>query len=287
MGTKNLKTEPKEEEKIEAPPLIQEADEIRFMDGHVSAEAHAHAGLAYLFELILNDPVHPSLAQSLQRAFKSEASKREDLFALAAILEKEAKKLHTHPVLLALAMIWWEKEADLEENETVGSADWQLVPIAIRNHRKDLQEDFRLLFSEIESLFRGSGLEPELGVQLLREKCQAIDHGLATILKSIRGHREKRKRLFYANTKNEITAYYFIRMRGLKTSSKELSDLLSQAGERYDMNQSKDRLRAQQKLHQWAADFETLIDALMLDLGYIRAKRDYLEAESPDSLISQ
>lgn len=282
MGTKNLKTEPKEEEKIKAPPLIQEADELRSESGHVSAEAHAHAGLAYLFDLILNDPVHPSLAQSLKRAFKSEASKREDPFALAPLIEKESKKLHMHPMLLALSMIWWEKQADLEENETVGSADWQLVPIAIRNHRKDLQEDFRLLFSEIESLFRGSGLEPELGAELVRKKCKALDHGLETLLKSIRGHRAKRKSLFYSNSKNEIAAYYLLRVRRLKTTAKELSDLLAQAGERYDMSDAKDRHRAQRKLHEWADGFETLVDAVMLDLGYVRAKREYLEIDAPD-----
>ncbi len=287
MGTKNLKTEPKEEEKVEAPPLIQEADELRSESSHVSAEAHVHGGIAYLFEMILSDPIHPSLAQSLRKAFKSDASKREDPFALALLIEKEAKKLHMHPVLLALAMIWWEKEADLAENETVGSADWQFVPIAIRNHRRDLQEEFRVLFSEIESVFRGSGLEPELGGELLRKKCKALDHGLEMLLKSIKGHRSKRKSLYYSNSQNEIAAYYFLRLRRLKTNAKELTDLLSRARERYDMSDSKDRLRAQQKLHQWAADFETPVDALMLDLGYIRAKKDYIEANAPDSHVSQ
>ena len=282
MEAKNLKTEPKEKKKIKAPPLIQEADELRSQSDHVSAEAHVHAGLAHLFELILNDPVHPSLAQSLERAFKSEASKREDPFALALLIQKEAQQLHMHPVLLSLAMIWWGKEADLAENETVGSADWQLVPMAIRNHRRDLQEEFRVLQSEIESLFRGSGLEPELGVELVRKKCKALDHGLETLLKGIKGHRSKRKSLFYSNSKNEIGAYYLLRVRRLKTTAKELSDLLSQAGERYDMSDAKDRHRAQRKLHEWADGFETLVDAVMLDLGYVRAKREYLEIDAPD-----
>jgi hypothetical protein len=144
-----------------------------------------------------------------------------------------------------------------------------------------------VLFSEIESLFRGSGLEPELGVQLLREKCQAIDHGLVTVLKSIEGHRSKRKRLFYTNSKNEIMAYYLLRVRRLKTSARELTDLLSLAGERYDLNDSKDRHRAQQKLHIWAEAFATLIDAVMLDLGYVRTKRDYVEILDPDSGLDQ
>jgi ElaB/YqjD/DUF883 family membrane-anchored ribosome-binding protein len=286
MEGKNLKTKG-EEVKVKAPPLIQEADELRAKSDHVSTEAHAHAGLAYLFELILRDPVHPTLAKSLMRAFKSEPSQGEEPFELAELLEREAKRLHMHPVLLAVAMIWWGKEAEIAENETVGSADWQLVPISIRNHRSDLQEEFRELFSEIESLFRGSGLEPELGVQLLREKCRAIDHGLVTVLRSIEGHRSKRKRLFYSNSKNEIKAYYLLRVRRLKTSAKELSDLLSQAGERYDMNASKDRHRAQQKLHQWAEAFETLVDAVMLDLGYVRARRDYLEIVDPESGLNQ
>jgi hypothetical protein len=282
MGSKNLKSKA-EEVKVKAPPLIQEADELRADSDHVSTQAHAHAGLAYLFELILRDPVHPTLAKSLMRAFKSEPSQREEPFELAELLEREAKMLHMHPVLLAVAMIWWGKEADIAENETVGSADWQLVPIAIRNHRKDLQEEFRLLSSEIESLFRGSGLEPALGVELIRKKCKALDHGLETLLKSIKGHRSKRKSLFYSNSQNEIAAYYLLRLRRLKTNAKELSDLLSQAGERYDMSDSKDRHRAQKKLHQWADAFETLIDALMLDLGYNRVARDYVEIADPDS----
>ncbi len=282
MEAKNLKTEPKEEEKIKAPPLIQEAYELRPQSARVSTEAHAHSGLAYLFELILNDPVNPPLAESLMRAFKSEPSMREDPFALAELLKGEAQQLHMHPVLLSLAMIWWGKEADLAENETVGSADWQLVPIAIRNHRRDLQEEFRELQSEIESLFRGSGLEPELGVELIRKKCKALDHGLATLLKSIKGHRSRRKSLFYSNSKNEITAYYLLRVRRLKTNAKELSDLLSQAGEQYDMSDAADRHRAQKKLHQWADAFETLVDAVMLDLGYVRKEKRYVRLTSTD-----
>lgn len=282
MGTKNLKTEPKEEEKIKAPPLIQEADELRSESGHVSAEAHVHAGIAYLFELILSDPANTSLVESLMRAFKSEPSMREDPFALAELLKEEAHQLHMHPVLLSLAMIWWGKEADLAENETVGSADWQLVPMSIRNQRRDLQEEFRVLQSEIESLFRGSGLEPELGVELIRKKCKALDHGLETLLKSIKGHRSRRKSLFYSNSKNEIAAYYLLRVMRLKTTAKELSDLLVQAGERYDMSDAKDRHRAQRKLHEWADGFETLVDAVMLDLGYVRVKREYLEIDAPD-----
>ena len=133
--------------------------------------------------------------------------------------------------------------------------------------------------SEIESLFRGSGLEPELGVELIRKKCKAIDHGLETFLKSVKGHRDKRKRLFYSNSKNEISAYYLIRVRRLKTNAKEFSELLSQAGERYDLNDSTDRLRAQKKLHEWADAFETLVDAIMLDLGFARSRRDYTEKD--------
>lgn len=219
-------------------------------------------------------------------AFKSESSNREDTFALAQLLEKEAKILHMHPVLLALAMIWWGKEADLRQSETVGSADWQLLPITIRLHRQDLQQEFRVLAAEIESLFRGSGLEPELGVELLRSKCKALDHGLETLLKSIKGHRDKRKRLFYSNSKTEISAYYFLRLRRLKTNTKEFSDLLSQAGEKYDLNDSTDRIRAQKKIHQWAGDFETLVDALMLDLGYLRSKRNYAAASDGDSHLT-
>lgn len=283
MEAKNLKSEAKEEEKVKAPPLIQESDELRSESDHVSAEAHVHAGIAYLFELILNDPANPSLAESLMRAFKSEPSMREDPFALAELLKEESQQLHMHPVLLSLAMIWWGKEADLAENETVGSADWQLVPMAIRNHRRDLQEEFRVLQSEIESLFRGSGLEPELGVELIRKKRKALDHGLETLLKSIKGHRSRRKSLFYSNSKNEVMAYYLLRLRRLKTNTKELSDLLSQAGERYDMGDSKDRLRAQKRLHQWADAFETLVDAVMLDLGFNRVARHYVEIADLDA----
>lgn len=260
--------------------LMQEADELNADSDHVSAEAHARAGLAYLFELILRDPVHPALTAGLMRAFRSEPSQREDPFELSKLLLQEATCLHIHPVLLALAMIWWGKEADLAENETTGSADWQLLPISVRNHRKDLKDEFRQLSSEIESLFRGSGLEPELAIRLTREKCQALDHALLTLLKSIEGHRQKRKRLFYANTKNETTAYYYLRLRRLKTNAKELSDLLSQAGELYDMSDKADRHRAQKKLHDWAKAFEVLIDALMLDLGYVRQKREYIESET-------
>lgn len=277
MEAKNLKTKPQDEAKAKAPALIQDADELRSESDHVSAEAHVHAGIARLFELILSDPANLSLAESLMRAFKSEPSMREDPFALAELLKGEAQQLHMHPVLLSLAMIWWGKEADLAENETVGSADWQLVPMAIRNHRRDLQEEFRVLQSEIESLFRGSGLEPELGVELIRKKCKALDHGLETLLKSIKGHRSRRKSLFYSNSKNEIAAYYLLRVRRLKTNAKELSDLLSQAGERYDMSDATDRHRAQKKLHQWAEAFETLVDTVMLDLGFNRVARDYVE----------
>lgn len=237
----------------------------------------------WLFELIISDPVNPSLAESLMSAFKSEPSMREDPFALAERLKEEAQQLHMHPLLLSLAMIWWSKEADLAENETVGNADWELVPIAIQNHRRDLQEEFRVLQSEIESLFRGSGLEPELGVELIRKKCKALDHGLETLLKSIKGHSSRRKSLFYSNSKNEIAAYYLLRVRRLKTTAKELSDLLGQAGERYDMSNSKDRLRAQKKLHQWADAFETLVDAVMLDLGYKRVARGYVEIAELDA----
>jgi len=277
MEDKNPKTEAAEAKIVEAPLLIQEAEELRAESDHVSAEAHAHAGLAYLFELIFKDPAHPELAESLLRAFKSEPSQREDPFALAELLEQEATKLHMHPVLLALAMIWWGKEADLAENETIGSADWQLVPLDIQHHRRDLQAKFRMLFSDIESLFRGSGLEPETGVQLMRKKCQAIDHGLVTLLKSIEGHRQKRKRLFYANSKNEISAYYLSRVRRLGTGTAEFSDLLYKAGEQYDWSDRKDRQRAQKKLHEWPKAFEALIDAAMLDLGYVRDKGDYIQ----------
>lgn len=282
MEAKNLKTKPQDEAKAKAPALIQDADELRSESDRVSAEAHVHAGIAYLFELILNDPANTSLAESLMRAFKSESSMREDPFALAELLKGEAQQLHMHPVLLSLAMIWWGKEADLAENETVGSADWQLVPMAIRNHRRDLQEEFRVLQSEIESLFRGSGLEPELCVELIRKKCKALDHGLATLLKSIKGHRSRRKSLFYSNSKNEIAAYYLLRLRRLKTNAKELSDLLSQAGERYDMSDATDRHRAQKKLHQWADAFENLVDAVMLDLGYVRKEKRYFRLTSTD-----
>lgn len=282
MEAKNLKTKPQDEAKAKAPALIQDADELRSESDHVSAEAHVHAGIARLFELILSDPANLSLAESLMRAFKSEPSMREDPFALAELLKGEAQQLHMHPVLLSLAMIWWGKEADLAENESVGSADWQLVPMAIRNHRRDLQEEFRVLQSEIESLFRGSGLEPELGVELIRKKCKALDHGLETLLKSIKGHRSRRKSLFYSNSKNEIGAYYLLRVRRLKTTAKELSDLLSQAGERYDMSDATDRHRAQKKLHQWADAFETLVDAVMLDLGYVRKEKRYFRLTSTD-----
>lgn len=286
MQSKNLKTEA-EQERIKPPPLIQEADELRAKSEHVSTEAHRHAGLAYLFDLILSDPDHRVLAAKLMGIFKSEPSICEDPFSLSELLSREAKRLHMHPVLLASAMIWWGKEADLRDSEVDGSADWQLLPMSLRGHRTDLQMEFRVLFLEIESLFRGSGLEPELAVQLLRKKCKSLDHGLETLLKSIVGHRQKRKRLFYSNSRNEITAYYLLRVRRLKTTAKELADLLSQAGERYDMNDSKDRHRAQKKLHQWAEDFEASVDALMLDLGYSRTKRYYLEIDGFDSALVQ
>lgn len=276
MEDKNLKTE-SEEDKIEGPPLIQEAAELRGESDHVSAEAHVHAGLAYLFELILSDKKHAALSEKLMSTFKTEPSLREDVGSLAKLLKHEASALHMHPVLLAMAMIWWGREADLAENETVGSADWQLLPISIRNHRMDLQEEFRLLISEIEDLFRGVGLEPEIAVQLSRKKCQSLNHGLGTLLKSIKGHRDKRKRLFYDCTKSEITAYYLLRVKKLKIDTKEVVHLLSEAGEKYDLNDKKDRYRAQRKVHGWAEAFETLIDALMLDLGYVRKKRVYVE----------
>lgn len=259
------------------PHLVQEADELRSELDTASSEAHQHAGLAFLFGLILNDPVWKDVSASLMRAFRSEPSAREDVHALAALLKAEATSLNMHPLLLALAMIWWGREADLAEAEIAGSADWQLLPMALQGQRRDLQEEFRLLSLEIEAIFRGSGLEPELAVQLARRKCKALDRGLAALLKSIQVHRARRKRLFYACSKAEARAYYLLRVRKLKSTSKEAMDLLLEAGEQYDRSQKEERLRAQKKVHEWGREYEKKLEALMLDAGFIRKGRAYQE----------
>ncbi len=272
MESKNPKSQPK----LQAPPLVQEADELRFRSNHVSVKAHDHAGLAYLFELILTDPIHSAVSERLMLIFKSAASMRENCFELSELLTQEAKDLHIHPVLLASAMIWWGHESDVADNETVGSADWQLFPLNTRNLRRDLRAECKVLGDEIDAIFRGSGIDPDSAIQLVLQKCKALESALITLLKSIHGHQGKRKRLFYASSKTEIRAYYLTRVRKLRTDSPELHSLLDQAGEKFDWRQRDDRLRAQKKIHDWARAFETLVDALMLDLGFRRQKRTYI-----------
>ncbi|MBS1719850.1 MAG: hypothetical protein JST35_05330 [Armatimonadetes bacterium] len=261
---------------MKPPELLKEADELRSQTRLVQAQAHGHAGIAFLFDLIVTDPANSALKHRLMEAFKSEPSAREEVEALAGIIETEALFFNLHPFLLATAMIWWGKEADLAENETGGSSDWQVLPIAIQNHRRELRDEFRFLAREIEDLFRGSGLEPDVSIKMLKAKCKALEKGLDTLQKSLDGHQLKRKKLFYANSKNEIRAYYLLRVKKLRTTSREVSDLLRHAGEHYDMSQRNDRLRAQKRVHDWARAFEKRLDALMLDAGYERVEHQYL-----------
>jgi hypothetical protein len=267
---------PNSESWPEPPRLMKEADELKEALGSVSASGYRHASLAYLFKLIYEDDAHKNMRPRFEELSNSEHLMREDPIRLAVQLTDFADRLNLHPVLLASAMIWGWKEADQSETEIEGSAHWQLFPTDIQNLRKDLQEEFRALADDVDQIFRGAGLEPEQAVQLAIEKTKGLSRALRGFQKSLLGHSEKRRQLFYENSKNNVLAYYLLRVRRFKSTSEEMRDILALAGDGFDLSRSDELLMAQKRLHDWASAFETLLDTLMLDLGFRREKRTYV-----------